>query len=156
MRLTWGVVLVLIMYAVIGFILSQTAWGRYVYAVGDAPESARLSGVPEKRVLLQVYTIAGLLYGLAAWALIGRSGAATPNAITDANLQSITAVVIGGTSLFGGRGRLVGTLIGALIVQAFAFGLSLAGVNQQWRVLATGVLVIVAVSIDQWIRKVKA
>ncbi len=156
MRLTWGVVLVVAMYAVVGFILSQTAWGRHVYAVGDDVESARLSGVPSRRVLLQVYTFAGLLYGLAAWALIGRSGAATPNAITEGNLQSITAVVIGGTSLFGGRGRLIGTLIGALIVQAFAFGLSLAGVNQQWRLLATGVLVIIAVAIDQWIRKVKA
>ena len=156
MRLTWGVVLVVAMYAVVGFILSQTAWGRHVYAVGDDVESARLSGVPSRRVLLQVYTVAGLLYGLAAWALIGRSGAATPNAITEGNLQSITAVVIGGTSLFGGRGRLIGTLIGALIVQAFAFGLSLAGVNQQWRLLATGVLVIIAVAIDQWIRKVKA
>ena len=153
--LTWGVLLVIAMYAVVGFILSQTAWGRYVYAVGDDPESARLSGVPSKRVLLQVYTVAGLLYGLAAWALIGRSGAATPNAYPQANLDSITAVVIGGTSLFGGRGRLVGTLIGALIVQSFAFGLSLAGVNQQYRVLATGILVIVAVGIDQWIRKVK-
>ena len=155
LRLTWGVLLVIVMYAVVGFILSQTAWGRYVYAVGDDPESARLSGVPSKRVLLQVYTVAGLLYGLAAWALIGRSGAATPNAYPQANLDSITAVVIGGTSLFGGRGRLVGTLIGALIVQSFAFGLSLAGVNQQYRVLATGILVIVAVGIDQWIRKVK-
>ena len=80
----------------------------------------------------------------------------TPSRLASpANLDSITAVVIGGTSLFGGRGRLVGTLIGALIVQSFAFGLSLAGVNQQYRVLATGILVIVAVGIDQWIRKVK-
>lgn len=157
MRLTWGVVLVILMYSLVGFVLSQTAWGRYVYAVGDDIESARLCGVPSKRVLLQVYTFAGLLYGLAAWALIGRSGAATPNAITEGNLQSIiTAVVIGGTSLFGRRGRLIGTLIGAVIVQAFAFGLSLAGVHQQWRLLAIGVLVIIAVAIDQWIRKVKA
>ena len=155
LRLTWGVLLVIVMYAVVGFILSQTAWGRYVYAVGDDPESARLAGVPSRRVLLQVYAIAGLIYGIAAWVLIGRSGAATPNAYPQANLDSITAVVIGGTSLFGGRGRLVGTLIGALIVQSFAFGLSLAGVNQQYRVLATGILVIVAVGIDQWIRKVK-
>ncbi len=154
-RLTYGVLLVIVMYAVVGFVLSQTAWGRYVYAVGDDPESARLSGVPSKRVLLQVYTVAGFIYGIAAWALIGRSGAATPNAMPQANLDSITAVVIGGTSLFGGRGRLIGTLIGALIVQSFAFGLSLAGVNQQWRFFATGVLVIVAVSVDQWIRKVK-
>ncbi len=155
-RLTWGVVAVGVMYAIVGFALSQTAWGRHVYAVGDDRESARLSGVATGRVLLAVYTVAGLIYGFAAWVLIGRSGAATPNAIVDANLSSITAVVIGGTSLFGGRGRLIGTLIGALIVQSLAFGLSLAGIDQQYRVLATGVLVIVAVSVDQWIRKVKA
>ncbi|GAB3591720.1 ABC transporter permease [Angustibacter peucedani] len=155
-RLTWGIVVVIIIYAVIGFVLSQTAWGRYVYAVGDDAESARLSGVPSKRILLGVYTVAGLIYGIAAWILIGRAGAATPNAAPDANLASITAVVIGGTSLFGGRGRLVGTLIGALIVQTLQFGLSQMGVDQQWRVLATGILVIVAVAVDQWIRKVKA
>ncbi|KRE42557.1 ABC transporter permease [Knoellia sp. Soil729] len=155
-RITWGIVVVILLYAVIGFVLSQTAWGRYVYAVGDDAESARLSGVPSMRILLGVYTVAGLIYGIAAWILIGRAGAATPNAAPDANLASITAVVIGGTSLFGGRGRLIGTLIGALIVQTFAFGLSQLGVDQQWRYLATGALVIVAVAIDQWIRKVKA
>jgi fructose transport system permease protein len=149
-RLTWGIVVVVIVYIVVGFILAQTAWGRYVYAVGDDPESARLSGVPSKRILLGVYTVAGLIYGIAAWVLIGRAGAATPNAVPDANLQSITAVVIGGTSL------LIGTAIGALIVQTLQFGLSQMGVDQQWRVLATGVLVIVAVAVDQWIRKVKA
>ena len=155
-RLTWGIVVVMLIYVVMGFVLAQTAWGRYVYAVGDDPESARLSGVPSKRILLAVYTVAGLIYGIAAWVLIGRAGAATPNAVPDANLQSITAVVIGGTSLFGGRGRLIGTAIGALIVQTLQFGLSQMGVDQQWRVLATGVLVIVAVAVDQWIRKVKA
>ncbi|CAN7594846.1 ABC transporter permease [Terrabacter sp. LjRoot27] len=155
-RLTVGVVIVLVLYAVVGFALSQTAWGQHVYAVGDDPEAARLSGIASKRVLLSVYVVAGLVYGIGAWVLIGRAGAASPNAITDANLQSITAVVIGGTSLFGGRGRLVGTLIGALIVQAFYVGLSLARVDQQYRLLAVGVLVIVAVAIDQWIRKVKS
>ena len=146
----------MILYAVVGFALSQTAWGRHVYAVGDDPEAARLAGIASNRVLLSVYTVAGLIYGIAAWVLIGRAGAASPNAITDANLDSITAVVIGGTSLFGGRGRLIGTLLGALIVRSFSIGLSLAGVDQQWRVLAIGVLVIVAVTVDQWIRKVKA
>ena len=155
-RLTWGIVVMVIIYAVVGYALSQTAWGRYVYAVGDDPESARLSGVPSKRILLAVYTVAGLIYAIAAWELIGRAGAATPNAVPDANLQSITAVVIGGTSLFGGRGVLIGTLIGALIVQTLQFGLSQMGVDQQWRVLATGILIIVAVAADQWIRKVKA
>ena len=155
-RLTWGIVVMVIIYAVVGYALSQTAWGRYVYAVGDDPESARLSGVPSKRILLTVYTVAGLIYAIAAWELIGRAGAATPNAVPDANLQSITAVVIGGTSLFGGRGVLLGTLLGALIVQTLQFGLSQMGVDQQWRVLATGFLIIVAVAADQWIRKVKA
>ena len=79
-----------------------------------------------------------------------------PKAAHTIFLASITAVVIGGTSLFGGRGRLVGTLIGALIVQTLQFGLSQMGVDQQWRVLATGILVIVAVAVDQWIRKVKS
>ena len=155
-RLTWGIVVMVIIYAVVGYALSQTAWGRYVYAVGDDPESARLSGVPSKRILLAVYTVAGLIYAFAAWELIGRAGAATPNAVPDANLQSITAVVIGGTSLFGGRGVLIGTLLGALIVQTLQFGLSQMGVDQQWRVLATGILIVVAVAADQWIRKVKA
>ncbi|HET7799868.1 MAG TPA: ABC transporter permease [Humibacillus xanthopallidus] len=155
-RLTVGVVIVLALYAIVGFALSQTAWGQHVYAVGDDPEAARLAGIASKRVLLSVYVVAGLVYGIGAWVLIGRAGAASPNAITDANLQSITAVVIGGTSLFGGRGRLIGTLIGALIVQAFYVGLSLARVDQQYRLLAVGVLVIVAVAIDQWIRKVKS
>jgi fructose transport system permease protein len=155
-RLTWGIVVMVIIYAVVGYALSQTAWGRHVYAVGDDPESARLSGVPSKRILLAVYTVAGLIYAIAAWELIGRAGAATPNAVPDANLQSITAVVIGGTSLFGGRGVLIGTLLGALIVQTLQFGLSQMGVDQQWRVLATGILIVVAVAADQWIRKVKA
>ena len=154
-RLTVGVVMVVVLYLVVGFALSQTAWGRHVYAVGDDPEAARLSGIASKRVLLSVYALAGLIYGIAAWILIGRAGAASPNAIADANLESITAVVIGGTSLFGGRGGLAGTVLGALIVQAFTVGLSLAGVDAQWRLLAVGVLVIVAVSVDQWIRKVK-
>ena len=155
-RVTTGVVIVGALYLVVGFALSQTAWGRHVYAVGDEPEASRLSGVRSGRVLFSVYAVAGLIYGIAGWVLIGRAGAASPNAIVDANLDSITAVVIGGTSLFGGRGGLLGTLLGALIVQSFTVGLSLAGVDAQYRLLAVGVLVIVAVSVDQWIRKVRS
>ncbi|BCB89447.1 ABC transporter permease [Phytohabitans suffuscus] len=155
-RITAGVVLVAALYVVVGFALAHTAWGRHVYAVGDDKEAARLAGIRVDRVLLSVYTVAGAIYGLTAWILIGRAGAASPNAITDANLESITAVVIGGTSLFGGRGALLGTLLGALIVGFFRSGLSLAGVDDQYRVLAVGLLVILAVAVDQWIRKVKA
>jgi fructose transport system permease protein len=155
-RITIGVVLVAALYVVVGFALTNTAWGRHVYAVGDDKEAARLAGIRVDRVLLSVYMVAGAIYGLTAWILIGRAGAASPNAITDANLESITAVVIGGTSLFGGRGAVVGTLLGALIVGCFRSGLSLAGVDDQYRVLAVGMLVILAVAIDQWIRKVRA
>ena len=155
-RITTGVVLVAVMYMVTAYALAQTAWGRHVYSVGDDAEASRLAGIPVARVLLSVYVVAGIVYGITAWLLIGRAGSASPNALTDANLESITAVVIGGTSLFGGRGVVIGSLIGALIVGVFRSGLSLAGVDDQYRVLAIGVLVIAAVSIDQWIRKVRA
>lgn len=155
-NITTGVLVVIAMYVVVGFALSQTAWGRHVYAVGDDAEASRLSGIRVNRVLFSVYTVAGVLYGIAAWVQIGRAGTASPNGIADGNLQSITAVVIGGTSLFGGRGGVLGTLLGALIVQVFGSGLSIIGVNTQYRVLAVGILVILAVSVDQWIRKSKA
>lgn len=145
LRLTYGVLLVILLYAVVGFVLSQTAWGRHVYAVGDEPEAARLSGVPSRRVLLQVYTVAGFIYGIAAWALIGRSGAATPNAIPTANLDSITAVVIGGTSLFGGEGGIVGTVIGAAIFAVLANILNLAGVSPFTQQIVKGAIIVVAV-----------
>jgi fructose transport system permease protein len=155
-NVTTGVLLILAIFVVVGFALSQTAWGRHVYSVGDDAEASRLAGISVTRVLFSVYMVAGIVYGIAAWALIGRSGGADPNAIGQANLESITAVVIGGTSLFGGRGGVLGTLLGALIVQSFSLGLSLAGVDAQWRIFAVGVLVIAAVAVDQWIRQVKA
>jgi fructose transport system permease protein len=154
-NITLGVLVVVLLAAVVAFALSQTAWGRHVYAIGDDIEAARLAGIQVNRVLLSVYTVAGLIYGFTAWVLIGRAGTASPNAIVGANLETITAVVIGGTSLFGGRGGIIGTILGALIVYAFNIGLALAGVDDQLRVLTIGVLIIVAVSIDQWIRKVK-
>jgi fructose transport system permease protein len=155
-NITLGVLVVVLLAAVVAFALSQTAWGRHVYAIGDDIEAARLAGIQVNRVLLSVYTVAGLIYGFTAWVLIGRAGTASPNAIVGANLETITAVVIGGTSLFGGRGGIIGTILGALIVYAFNTGLALANVDDQLRVLTIGVLIIVAVSVDQWIRKVKA
>ena len=105
-------------------LLSNTAWGRHVYADGDDHEAARLAGINATRVLISVYIVAGLLYAIGGWVQLGRSLSASSNAATDINLETITAVVIGGTSLFGGRGRLWGTLVGALIVTVFRIGLS--------------------------------
>ena len=119
-----------VLYAVAWYVLTQTAWGRHVYAVGDNPEAARLTGINTDRVLLGVYTIAGLMYGIAALLLVARTELGDPNAgQTTENLDSITAVVLGGTSLFGGRGTVIGTLIGAVIVGVFRNGLTLIGVE---------------------------
>jgi fructose transport system permease protein len=147
---TYGVVLMLVLYAIAWYALTQTAWGRHVYAVGDNPEAARLTGVNVNRVLLSVYTLAGLTSGIAAMLLVARTELGDPNAgQTTENLDSITAVVLGGTSLFGGRGSVIGTLIGATIVGVFRNGLTLIGVEVIYQYLVTGILVILAVSVDQ-------
>jgi fructose transport system permease protein len=147
---TYGVVLMFVMYAIAWYALSQTAWGRHVYAVGDNPEAARLTGINTNRVLFSVYTLAGLTSGIAAMLLVARTELGDPNAgQTTENLDSITAVVLGGTSLFGGRGTVIGTLIGATIVGVFRNGLTLIGVEVIWQYFVTGILVILAVSVDQ-------
>jgi len=156
LHLTYGVLLMLGLYAVFAYALRYTAWGRHLYAVGDDAEAARLAGIRVNRVLLSAYVVAGFAIAVAAWILVGRVGGGDPNSGLNANLESITAVVIGGTSLFGGRGVVIGSLIGALIVQVFDNGLALAGLDPNYQVLAVGILVIVAVSVDQWIRSVKA
>jgi fructose transport system permease protein len=155
-RITYGSLLMLGLFAVFAYVLKQTAWGRHVYAVGDDAEAARLAGVRTNRVLLSVYVVAGLICAVAAWMLIGRIASASPQAGGTANLDSITAVVIGGTSLFGGRGLVIGTLFGALIVGVLRNGLTLSGVDVLWQDFAVGVLIIAAVAIDQWIRRVRA
>ena len=140
----------LVLYAVAWFGLTQTAGGRHIYAVGDNPEAARLTGINTNRVLFSVYALAGLMSGMAALLLVARTELGDPNAgQTTENLDSITAVVLGGTSLFGGRGSIIGTLIGAVIVGVFRNGLTLIGVEVIYQYLVTGILVILAVSVDQ-------
>src|SRR6202171_3920967 len=106
--ITYGSVLALALTLVAWFVLTKTIGGRHVYATGNNPDAARLAGVRTRRVLLSVYAIAGLLYGIAALVLVGRTGVGDPQAGQSANLDSITAVVVGGTSLFGGRGSAIG------------------------------------------------
>jgi fructose transport system permease protein len=149
----YGSVLMLGLFALVFFMLRSTAGGRHVYAIGDNPEAARLTGIHTNRVLLAVYASAGLLYGVAALLLIGYTNVGDPQAGQTDNLDSITAVVIGGTSLFGGRGSVIGTLIGALIVGVIRNGLQLIGVAAIYQVLITGILVIVAVAVDQLARR---
>jgi fructose transport system permease protein len=155
--------LMLGMFAIMWYILKYTAWGRHIYATGDDPESSRLIGIKVDRVLLAVYGVAGLIYAVGGWFLLGRLGAASPQAGQDANLDTITAVVIGGTSLFGGRGTVIGTLLGAIIVGVARNGLAISQFtigevsikfDPLWQGFTIGVLVIVFVALDQWVRRV--
>ena len=151
--ITYGMIIMFGLYTLVWYLLTQTAWGRHVYAIGNNREAARLVGIPVQNRLLSVYTFAALLYGIAAWLALGRIPNADPNALQNANLDSITAVVIGGTSLFGGRGNIWGTLIGTLIVAVLRNGLTLTGIDPLWQDLVTGVLVIGAVALDQISRR---
>lgn len=148
-----GVVVMLGLYAVAWFILRETAAGRHVYAIGNAPEATRLAGIATQRMLFTVYVIAGACYGLAALLAVARTGVGDPNAGQTENLDAITAVVLGGTSLFGGRGVVLGSLVGALIVGVFRNGLTLMGVSSVYQILVTGILVILAVATDQLSRR---
>jgi fructose transport system permease protein len=155
-RLTYGSILMILMAVFVWYVLNRTAFGRHVHATGDDPNAARLAGINTNRTLLAVYTAAGFICAVAGWVLIGRIGAISAISGGTTNLDSITAVVIGGTSLFGGRGSIIGTLIGALIVGIFRNGLALSGVDALWQEFTVGLLIIIAVAIDQWIRKVSA
>jgi len=146
---TYGTVLMVFLYIIAWLVLRETAAGKHIYAVGNNAEAARLMGISTRNVLIGVYTLAGLLYGIAGLLIVARTGAGDPNAGQTDNLDSITAVVLGGTSLFGGRGVILGTLIGALIVGVFRNGLALMGVSSVYEILITGILVILAVSTDR-------
>ena len=150
---SFGSMLMVVVFVVLWYALNRTAWGRHVYAVGDDRDAAELAGIRSGRVLMSVYAVAGFVCAVGAWASIGRVGAVSPNSFYEGNLQSITAVVIGGISLFGGRGNIQGALFGALIVGVFQSGLRIAGVDVLWQVFTIGWLIILAVSVDQWIRK---
>jgi fructose transport system permease protein len=150
---TLGTLVMVALIVGLHYVLNHTAWGRHVYAVGDDPAAAELAGVDVRRTLLSVYVAAGCICALAGWMLIGRIGSVAPTAGQTANIESITAVVIGGISLFGGRGSILGMLFGALTVGVLGLGLRVAGTDPQWTYLGIGLLMIAAVVIDQWIRR---
>jgi fructose transport system permease protein len=151
--ISYGTVLMVLLYLGVWFWLRDTASGRHVYAVGNNPEATRLVGIPTDRVLLGVYVLAGVFYGIASLLSVARTGVGDPNAGQTENLDAITAVVLGGTSLFGGRGVILGSLAGAIVVGVLRNGLTLMGVSSVYQVLITGILVIVAVTVDQLSRK---
>ncbi|HLK42523.1 MAG TPA: ABC transporter permease, partial [Thermoleophilia bacterium] len=155
-HMTMGALLVIVMYLGVGFALSETAWGRHVYAVGDDASAARLAGIQVRRLLISVYTLAGVIVAMSAWVLIGRVGAATTSSAVDANLDSITAVVIGGTSLFGGSGTMFGTVVGVFIPVVLAQGLIIVNVQSFWQQVVIGAILIIAVYFDQLRRRTRS
>jgi ribose transport system permease protein len=131
----------------------RTIWGQQIYALGANPEATRLSGVPVERRLLLVYTFSGAMAGLASLIILARINSAQGDIGEELTLPAIAAVLIGGTSLFGGSGSVSGTLIGALILTLVLNGMNLLQINASWQPLATGLIILLAVGIDTVTRR---
>ena len=136
-----------------GFILSRTRLGRSAYAIGGNTEAARMSGIKVERSKMWIYMISGLLAAVAGFMLTGRQASANALMGEGLELQSIAAVVIGGTNLFGGEGRMSGTVIGVLIIGVLSNGLSIAGVSEFWQRVVNGLIIVAVVALDQWRRR---
>jgi putative xylitol transport system permease protein len=143
------VIILAVVFAVSWWILNRTRFGRYIYAVGGNPHAARTSGINITRIQFVVYVVSGGLAGLAGMLLSARTGSALPQAGIAYELDAIAAVVIGGTSLSGGVGRVTGTLIGALIIGVMNNGLDLMGIQSYYQQVLKGALIVGAVMLDQ-------
>ena len=142
------VVILAVVFIVSWWVLTRTRFGRYIYAVGGNPHAAKTSGINVSRIRFTVYAISGALSGLAGMILSARSGSALPQAGIAYELDAIAAVVIGGTSLSGGVGRVTGTLIGALIIGVMNNGLDLMGIQSYYQQVLKGALIVGAVMLD--------
>jgi ribose transport system permease protein len=149
-------VYVMVLFLAIGTVFAQrTVWGQQIYAIGANPVAARLSGVPLERRLVLVYTVSGAMAGLASLIILARINSAQGDIGEELTLPAIAAVLIGGTSLFGGIGTVGGTLIGALILTLVVNGMNLLQINASWQPLVTGVIVLLAVFIDTRLRRIR-
>jgi ribose transport system permease protein len=143
------VMLMLAMFALFWFVLTRTVFGRHVYATGGNTEAAKLSGVNTDRVQILVYTVSGAMAALAGVILTSRLDSAQPTAGAGYELDAITAVVLGGTSLAGGRGWIFGTLVGALLIGVLNNGLNLMGVSAFYQQVVKGSVILLAVLLDR-------
>ena len=143
------VILLIVVAVVIHIMLNNTPFGRYIYALGGNEQAARISGVNTDRVKIGVYTLAGLLSGMAGLVVSSRVGSGQPGQGMGIELDAIAAAVIGGTSLSGGIGTIWGTIVGALIIGVLDNGLILLNVDQYWITIVKGTIIVVAVIIDQ-------
>jgi ribose/xylose/arabinose/galactoside ABC-type transport system permease subunit len=149
------IVVVAALTAVVGwFILTRTKLGRGAYAIGGNREAARVSGIRIERSKLWIYVISGLMAGVGGFMLAGRLASANALMADGMELQSIAAVVVGGTNLFGGEGGVGGSMIGILIIGVLANGLNILGVAEFWQRVVNGLIIVAVVALDQWRRRV--
>lgn len=144
----WLLIVVLILYVIFHFVLGYTVFGRKVLAVGGNPDSAKASGIHTERIILETYLISGLVAGIAAILQTGRLGAFYASMGDGMEMNVIAAVVIGGTSMTGGRGSIVGTFAGVLLLGIINNALNLLGVDANWQDVARGIIILIAVIID--------
>lgn len=153
LRIPLIAVVALVCVLIIGFILSRTKLGRSAYAIGGNADAARVSGIRVGRSKMWIYIISGLLAAVAGFVLTGRQASANALMANALELQSIAAVVIGGTALFGGEGKVSGTVIGVAVIAVLANGLSILGVAEFWQQVFNGLIIVVVVALDQWRRR---
>lgn len=149
LRLPIPVVLTIIVFGIAFYILSQTRYGRYLYALGGNEDSARLSGINTDKIKTLVYVICGAAAALSGIIVASRIGSASPNAGVGFELDAISAVVLGGTSLTGGEGSVVGTIIGALIIGVLNNGLNLMNVSPFYQAIVKGLVILLAVMVEK-------
>jgi ribose transport system permease protein len=151
---SWGVpfpvIIMLILAVLVSLLLSRTVRGRHIYAVGGDEEASRLSGINPNWIKMLVYTSCGLMAAIGGILMTARLGVAAPTAATSYELDIIAACVIGGVSLFGGEGTILGVLIGAAFMQTIRTGLNLLGIQAYWQPAAIGAVILLAVMFDQW------
>lgn len=147
------VLITIVVFAVAIYVLSQTRFGRYLYALGGNEESAKLSGINTDKIKTLTYVISGFVAAIAGVIITSRIGSASPNAGTGFELDAIAAVVIGGTSLAGGEGKISGTIIGALIIGVLNNGLNLMNVSPFYQSIVKGLVILIAVLLDKKSRK---
>lgn len=155
------VIIMLVIVLIMGFILHKTYFGRYVYAIGGNVEAARLAGVQVNKILVALYAVSGFLSGIAGIILMGRVSSGAPTSGQGTEMEVITAVIIGGVSINGGKGNMVGAFFGALIIGILSNGLTIMNVGQYYQDVITGLVLILAVAFDtligrEKVKKVKA
>jgi ribose transport system permease protein len=150
------VIIMAIVVFLMHFLLTRTAFGTHVYSVGGNEEASRLSGIKVGKVKFQVYVMGGMLTALAGMVLMGRLSSAQPNTGEGFELDAIAAVILGGTSLMGGRGTIWGTLVGAFIIGILNNGFNLMAVDAHFQLVAKGVIILLAVLLDRYLKRNKS